>query len=110
MFSPWGVVYRFATEYLPGKVVTSLFRAARPGKEDRVARLEWDNSAGTLGKAVIGMPHFSFTFGLQRRSTLAIDPGRATMPMADLIKKDSATTRFVLFWTFSPFSSLHDES
>lgn len=37
----WGVLYRFTTENTVGRMVTTLHRAIRQGREDRVAKLEW---------------------------------------------------------------------
>jgi hypothetical protein len=72
LFSPWGVVYRFqvciidiayapmALIHLPqtetnaqGQSTTTVWRAIRANREDRVAKLEW-GPAGGLGRAVIG--------------------------------------------------------
>ena len=72
LFSPWGVVYRFqvciidiayapmALIHIPqtetnaqGQSITTVWRAIRANREDRVARLEWGPSGG-LGRAVIG--------------------------------------------------------
>ncbi|CAE6440798.1 unnamed protein product [Rhizoctonia solani] len=62
----WGVLYRFATENTAGRMVTTLHRAIRQGREDRVAKLEWASNGG-LGRAVIG---------------------RQIVPMADLVRPD----------------------
>lgn len=62
----WGVLYRFTTENTVGRMVTTLHRAIRQGKEDRVAKLEWAPNGG-LGRAVIG---------------------RQIFPMADLVRPD----------------------
>jgi hypothetical protein len=72
LFSPWGVVYRFqvciidiacipmALIQLPqtetnaqGQSTTTVWRAIRANREDRVAKLEWAPGGG-LGRAVIG--------------------------------------------------------
>ncbi|KAI9429840.1 hypothetical protein BJY52DRAFT_1219392 [Lactarius psammicola] len=54
LFSPWGVVYRFQTDTnAQGKSTTTLWRAVRANREDRVARLAWSPGGG-LGHAVIG--------------------------------------------------------
>ncbi|KAF8761493.1 hypothetical protein RHS01_00773 [Rhizoctonia solani] len=60
----WGVLYRFTTENTLGRMVTTLHRAIRQGREDRVAKLEWASNGG-LGRAVIG---------------------RQIVPMADLVR------------------------
>ncbi|KDN50041.1 hypothetical protein RSAG8_01377, partial [Rhizoctonia solani AG-8 WAC10335] len=62
----WGVLYRFTTENAGGRMVTTLHRAIRQGREDRVAKLEWASNGG-LGRAVIG---------------------RQIVPMADLVRPD----------------------
>ncbi|KAH7344882.1 hypothetical protein B0J17DRAFT_18988 [Rhizoctonia solani] len=62
----WGVLYRFTTENTSGRMVTTLHRAIRQGREDRVAKLEWASNGG-LGRAVIG---------------------RQIVPMADLVRPD----------------------
>ncbi|CAE6408295.1 unnamed protein product [Rhizoctonia solani] len=62
----WGVLYRFTTENTVGRMVTTLHRAIRQGREDRVAKLEWASNGG-LGRAVIG---------------------RQIVPMADLVRPD----------------------
>jgi len=68
LFSSWGVVYRFQTEMNNnGQNVTSLWRAIRPTKEERVAKLEWAANGG-LGRATIG---------------------KTIIPMADLVRQDS---------------------
>jgi len=65
LFSNYGVLYRFSTEvHSDGRTVTTLWRAIRANKEDRVARLEW-SSAGGFGRAVLG---------------------KNTYPMADLVR------------------------
>jgi len=67
LFSPWGVVYRFQTETnTQGQSITTVWRAIRANREDRVARLEWGPGGG-LGRAVIGKHH---------------------LPMADLVRRD----------------------
>jgi len=66
LFSTYGVLYRFHTEVnAQGQSVTTLWRAIRAQKEDRVAKLEWSPN-GSLGRAVLG---------------------KSTFPMADLIRK-----------------------
>ncbi|KAF8232428.1 hypothetical protein L208DRAFT_1436264 [Tricholoma matsutake] len=67
LFNSWGVLYRFQTVVSPsGQSVTTLWRAIRPNKEDRVAKLEW-SATGGLGRVVIG---------------------KNTQPMADLVIPD----------------------
>ncbi|THH17622.1 hypothetical protein EW146_g3221 [Bondarzewia mesenterica] len=67
LFSSWGIVYRFHTDTnAQGQSVTTVWRAIRPNKEDRVAKLEWAPNGG-LGRAVIG---------------------KNTVPMADLVRRD----------------------
>ena len=67
LFSQWGAVYRFQTDVnAHGRSVTSVWRAIRANKEDRVARLEWAPGGG-LGRAVIG---------------------KNVSPMADLVRRD----------------------
>ncbi|KIM91019.1 hypothetical protein PILCRDRAFT_811532 [Piloderma croceum F 1598] len=54
LFNSWGVLYRFQTAVGPdGLSTTTLFRALRKNKEERVARLEWAPNGG-LGRAQIG--------------------------------------------------------
>jgi hypothetical protein len=72
LFSPWGVVYRFQVRMnqhrtapmvltrlsqtetnAQGQSTTTVWRAIRANKEDRVAKLEWAPGGG-LGRAVIG--------------------------------------------------------
>ncbi|KAG8907221.1 hypothetical protein FRB99_005045 [Tulasnella sp. 403] len=53
LFSSWGTLYRFDTTTANGKTITTLYRAIKQGKEDRIARLEW-GSNGSLGRATIG--------------------------------------------------------
>ncbi|KAK7695696.1 hypothetical protein QCA50_000332 [Cerrena zonata] len=65
LFSSYGVLYRFQTENnAQGNSVTTLWRAIRANKEDRVAKLEWASNGG-LGRAVIG---------------------KSTLPMSDLVR------------------------
>ncbi|EGO01780.1 hypothetical protein SERLA73DRAFT_85661 [Serpula lacrymans var. lacrymans S7.3] len=67
LFNSWGVLYRFQTVVSPnGQSTTTLWRAVRTNKEDRVAKLEWAPNGG-LGRAVIG---------------------KNTVPMADLVRAD----------------------
>ncbi|EIM88213.1 uncharacterized protein STEHIDRAFT_120423 [Stereum hirsutum FP-91666 SS1] len=67
LFSSWGVVYRFHTETNgQGVSVTTVWRAIRANKEDRVAKLEWAPNGG-LGRAVIG---------------------KNTLPMGDLVRRE----------------------
>lgn len=71
LYNTWGVLYRFqvnSSMFIPifllltsmqtvvgqdGLSTTTLFRALRKGKEERVARLEWAPNGG-LGRAQIG--------------------------------------------------------
>ncbi|KAH9951768.1 hypothetical protein B0H21DRAFT_775920 [Amylocystis lapponica] len=67
LFSNIGVLYRFNTDTnAQGQSVTTLWRAIRANKEDRVAKLEWAPNGG-LGRAIIG---------------------KSTLPMADLVRPD----------------------
>ncbi|CDO74055.1 hypothetical protein BN946_scf185043.g105 [Trametes cinnabarina] len=67
LFGSYGVLYRFQTDTNnQGQVITTLWRAIRANKEDRVAKLEWAPNGG-LGRAVIG---------------------KSTLPMADLVRRD----------------------
>ncbi|RDB22719.1 hypothetical protein Hypma_010393 [Hypsizygus marmoreus] len=67
LFNSWGVLYRFQTTVSPsGQSITTLWRAIRPNKEDRVAKLEWSANGG-LGRVVIG---------------------KTQLPMADLVIPD----------------------
>ncbi|KAI0786370.1 hypothetical protein C8Q75DRAFT_721210 [Abortiporus biennis] len=69
LFSSFGVLYRFQTDVnAHGQQVTTLWRAIRANKEDRVAKLEWASNGG-LGRAVIG---------------------KSTLPMADLVRVHGA--------------------
>ncbi|KAN0097729.1 hypothetical protein V8E55_002175 [Tylopilus felleus] len=68
LFNTWGVLYRFATVVSNnGQSTTTLWRAVRANREDRVAKLEWASSGG-LGRAVIG---------------------KNAVPMSDLVRHDS---------------------
>ncbi|EIW61713.1 uncharacterized protein TRAVEDRAFT_143777 [Trametes versicolor FP-101664 SS1] len=67
LFGSYGVLYRFQTDRNnQGQTVTTLWRAIRANKEDRVAKLEWAPGGG-LGRAVIG---------------------KSTLPMSDLVRID----------------------
>ncbi|KIP12833.1 hypothetical protein PHLGIDRAFT_32708 [Phlebiopsis gigantea 11061_1 CR5-6] len=67
LFSSYGVLYRFTTDNnAHGQSVTTLWKAIRANKEDRVAKLEWAPNGG-LGRAVIG---------------------KSTLPMGDLVRTD----------------------
>ncbi|KAH8834096.1 hypothetical protein DL96DRAFT_1666953 [Flagelloscypha sp. PMI_526] len=69
LFNSWGVLYRFQTNVSPGgQSITTLWRTIRPGKEDRVAKLEWAANGG-LGRIVLG---------------------KNTAPMSDLVRPDPA--------------------
>ncbi|EED84492.1 predicted protein [Postia placenta Mad-698-R] len=70
LFGSYGVLYRFT-----GVSVTTLWRAIRANKEDRVAKLEWAPNGG-LGRAVIG---------------------KSTLPMADLVRPDPRATNCRMF-------------
>ncbi|KAG8935150.1 hypothetical protein FRC03_011530 [Tulasnella sp. 419] len=68
LYSSNGVFYRFDTTSTgSGKRTTTLWRAIKQGKEDKIAKLEWGPN-GTLGRAIIG---------------------RNTMSMTDLVRPDS---------------------
>ena len=76
LFSNGVVVYRFQTDTnAQGLSVTYLWRAIRPNKEDRVAKLEWAPGGG-LGRAVIG---------------------KNVGPMADLVRRDPRMPNSRLF-------------
>jgi len=76
LFGSYGVLYRFHTENnAQGQSVTTLWRAIRANKEDRVAKLEWAPNGG-LGRAVIG---------------------KSTLPMADLVRPDAQTFNARMF-------------
>jgi hypothetical protein len=67
LFNTWGVLYRFATVVgNSGQSTTTLWRAVRANREDRVAKLEWASNGG-LGRAVIG---------------------KNAVPMSDLVRPD----------------------
>ncbi|KIY49548.1 hypothetical protein FISHEDRAFT_58416 [Fistulina hepatica ATCC 64428] len=67
LFNSWGVLYRFQTTISAnGSSVTTLWRAIRANKEDRVAKLEWASNGG-LGRVIMG---------------------KNTLPMADLVRPD----------------------
>ncbi|KAF7355184.1 hypothetical protein MSAN_01434100 [Mycena sanguinolenta] len=67
LFNSWGIMYRFQTTVsASGQSVTTLWRAIRANKEDRVAKLEWAANGG-LGRVIIG---------------------KNTLPMADLVRTD----------------------
>ncbi|EEB93758.1 hypothetical protein MPER_07549 [Moniliophthora perniciosa FA553] len=54
LFNSWGLLYRFQTTVSAnGTSVTTLWRAIRSNKEDRVAKLEWAANGG-LGRIVMG--------------------------------------------------------
>ncbi|KAF8916847.1 hypothetical protein CPB85DRAFT_255431 [Mucidula mucida] len=54
LFNSWGVLYRFQTIIQTnGQSTTTLWRAIRANKEDRVAKLEWANNGG-LGRLIMG--------------------------------------------------------
>ncbi|TFY69434.1 hypothetical protein EVG20_g3150 [Dentipellis fragilis] len=73
----WGIIYRFHTEpdNRTGQSVTTLWRAIRANKEDRVAKLEWAPNGG-LGRAIIG---------------------KNTLPMADLVRRDPRNATWRIF-------------
>ncbi|TFK76089.1 hypothetical protein BDN72DRAFT_366084 [Pluteus cervinus] len=59
LFNSWGVLYRFQTHVNNlGSTTTTLWRAVRANKEDRVAKLEWAPNGG-LGRAIIGKNTFA---------------------------------------------------
>ncbi|KAF8974391.1 hypothetical protein BDZ97DRAFT_1911581 [Flammula alnicola] len=54
LFNSWGILYRFQTTVgQNGQSVTTMWRALRPNKEDRIAKLEWAPNGG-LGRVVMG--------------------------------------------------------
>ncbi|PPQ72349.1 hypothetical protein CVT24_002065 [Panaeolus cyanescens] len=54
LFNSWGIVYRFqTTSGSNGQMITTMWRALRPNKEDRVAKLEWAPNGG-LGRVILG--------------------------------------------------------
>ena len=118
LFSPWGVVYRFQvciiniasapmfliqhpqTETNPnnGQSTTTVWRAIRANREDRVAKLEWAPGGG-LGRAVIGkvshslrrIPH-STSF---LRSDSITEPA-SYVRLGPQRPKDACTFQFIL--------------
>ena len=55
LFNSYGAAYRFVTAVERGREVTTLYRTVRVGREDKVARLEWDSGrSNTIGRAIIG--------------------------------------------------------
>ncbi|KAG5648666.1 hypothetical protein DXG03_000012 [Asterophora parasitica] len=94
LFNSWGVLYRFQTSVSnSGQSVTTLWRAIRPNKEDRVARLEWSNNGG-LGRVIVG---------------------KNTLPMADLVIPDPHQNGVRLFrgpdglqYRWRPSTTNHD--
>ncbi|THH33733.1 hypothetical protein EUX98_g416 [Antrodiella citrinella] len=76
LFSSYGVFYRFQTDVnAHGQSVTTLWRAIRANKEDRVAKLEWAPNGG-FGRAVIGKCILVLIYVLVQ----------STLPMADLVR------------------------
>ncbi|KDQ14788.1 hypothetical protein BOTBODRAFT_109811 [Botryobasidium botryosum FD-172 SS1] len=71
LYNAWGILYRLSTEQSGGKHTTTIWRAIRQNREDRVARLEW-NPNGGLGRAILG---------------------RTIIPMADLVRSDTPHSR-----------------
>ncbi|CAA7259517.1 unnamed protein product [Cyclocybe aegerita] len=54
LFNAWGILYRFQTSVgQNGASVTTMWRALRPNKEDRIAKLEWAANGG-LGRVIMG--------------------------------------------------------
>ena len=68
-----------------GVSVTTLWKAIRANKEDRVAKLEWAPNGG-LGRAVIGKVK-NEDRTRWRRSELT-SCAQSTLPMADLVRQD----------------------
>lgn len=78
------MIYHQTDTNAQGESVTTLWRAIRANKEDRVAKLEWAPNGG-LGRAVIGK------VTLLRRSDAVWAADRhsqSTLPMADLVRPD----------------------
>lgn len=68
LFNNSGPVYRFQTNVSSnGQSTTTLWRALRSNKEERVAKFEWSQSGG-LGRVVIG---------------------KSTLPMQDLVRRET---------------------
>jgi len=54
LFNSWGILYRFQTTTTTnGHSITTMWRALRPNKEDRIAKLEWAPNGG-LGRVMMG--------------------------------------------------------
>lgn len=71
-----GLFYRFQTNVSTfGQSVTTLTKCLRPGKEDKVAKLEWAPNGG-LGRVIIG---------------------KNGCPMSDLVRQDARTYDSRLF-------------
>lgn len=70
-----------------GQSTTTLWRAIRPNKEDRVARLEWAANGG-LGRIVIGKVSCFLLFLMTSR-TLKGYVFQNTLPMSDLVRPDT---------------------
>lgn len=62
LFSSWGTLYRFDTSNANGKTITTLYRAIKQGKEDKIARLEW----GANGKHDPSLQSPGLTLGTRR--------------------------------------------
>ena len=73
-----------------GQSTTTVWRAIRANKEDRVAKLEWAPGGG-LGRAVIGKVRTfaSTNFPFDVFLTLPFDHPQNHVPMADLVRRDS---------------------
>ncbi|ESK91062.1 hypothetical protein Moror_1157 [Moniliophthora roreri MCA 2997] len=72
LFNSRGILYRFQTTVnANGTSVTTMWRAIRSNKEDRVAKLEWAANGG-LGRITIG---------------------KGALPMADLVRPDHSGCR-----------------
>jgi hypothetical protein len=99
----FSIAFRFATPSVPSKQnltafdlqttvnpngtsVTTLWRAVRTNKEDRVAKLEWAPNGG-LGRAVIGKVNYLLAAFL--RQFFSCFAKQNTVPMADLVRADA---------------------
>ncbi|KAH7920268.1 hypothetical protein BV22DRAFT_813664 [Leucogyrophana mollusca] len=88
LFNSWGVLYRFQTIVSPsGQSTTTLWRAVRTNKEDRVAKLEWASNGG-LGRAVIGKVGLAPSLPSLPRGSFLITSLQNTVPMSDLVRPD----------------------
>lgn len=89
LFSQYGTLYRFDTSNINGKTITTLFRAVKQGREDRIAKLEWGANGKLFAPSRIDL-HSAHLINHDAGSLGRATIGRNMVSMVDLVRPDGA--------------------